>query len=518
MKVHRIETEFAGRKLVIETGRLAKQAAGSAWVQYGDTVVLAAVTVSPNVSTLPFFPLTVEYKEKAYAAGKFPGGFIKREGRPSDKEILSSRLIDRGIRPLFPEGFKNEVQVFVTVMSADQENDPDVLAAIAASTAMAISPLPWNGPLAAVRVGRIEGKWVLNPTFQQLEFSEIDLVVSGSENAIFMVEGGALEVGEQDVLDALKVAQKGIREIIALQKKIIADAKKPTMTWTRPAPDAAVVARVRDLAEKDFAKAINAKDKASRSQNVKGVKEKTLAAILAEFPDKVKDAANELDEIEYRTMRNQVLAKGERVDGRDTDTIRPISIDTGLLPRAHGSALFQRGETQSLTAVTLGTADDEQRVDSIDAPGETSKSFMLHYNFPPYSTGEVKMIRGTSRREIGHGHLAERALQPLLPAYESFPYTLRVVSEILESNGSSSMASVCAGSLALMDAGVPVKALCAGVAMGLVMEGDKVAILTDILGSEDALGDMDFKVAGTRKGVTSIQMDIKIEGLTFEIM
>jgi len=518
VKVHRIETEFAGRKLVIETGRLAKQAAGSAWVQYGDTVVLAAVTVSPNVSTLPFFPLTVEYKEKAYAAGKFPGGFIKREGRPSDKEILSSRLIDRGIRPLFPEGFKNEVQVFVTVMSADQENDPDVLAAIAASTAMAISPLPWNGPLAAVRVGRIEGKWVLNPTFQQLEFSEIDLVVSGSENAIFMVEGGALEVGEQVVLDALKVAQKGIREIIALQKKIIADAKKPTMTWTKPVPDAAVVSRVRDLAEKEFAKAINAKDKASRAQNVKSVKEKTLAAILAEFPDKVKDAANELDEIEYRTMRNQVLAKGERVDGRDTDTIRPISIETGLLPRAHGSALFQRGETQSLTAVTLGTADDEQRVDSIDAPGETSKSFMLHYNFPPYSTGEVKMIRGTSRREIGHGHLAERALQPLLPAYESFPYTLRVVSEILESNGSSSMASVCAGSLALMDAGVPVKALCAGVAMGLVMEGDKVAILTDILGSEDALGDMDFKVAGTEQGITSIQMDIKIEGLTLELM
>jgi len=518
VKVHRIETEFAGRKLVIETGRLAKQAAGSAWVQYGDTVVLAAVTVSPNVSTLPFFPLTVEYKEKSYAAGKFPGGFIKREGRPSDKEILSSRLIDRGIRPLFPEGFKNEVQVFVTVMSADQENDPDVLAALAASTAMAISPLPWNGPLAAVRVGRIEGKWVLNPTFQQLEFSTLDLVVSGSEHAIFMVEGGALEVSEQEVLDALKVAQKGIREIIGFQKKIIAEAKRPTMEWTKPVPDAAVVARVRELAEKEFAKAINAKDKASRAANVKAIKQKTLAAIAAESPDKVKDAANELDEIEYRTMRAQVLTKGERVDGRDTDTIRPISIATGLLPRAHGSALFQRGETQSLTAVTLGTADDEQRVDSIDTVGETSKSFMLHYNFPPYSTGEVKMIRGTSRREIGHGHLAERALQPLLPAYESFPYTLRVVSEILESNGSSSMASVCAGSLALMDAGVPVKAPCAGVAMGLVMEGEKVAILTDILGSEDALGDMDFKVAGTEQGITSIQMDIKIEGLTLELM
>jgi polyribonucleotide nucleotidyltransferase len=518
VSVHRIETEFAGRTLVIETGRLAKQAAGSAWVRFGDTVVLAAVTVSPNVSTLPFFPLTVEYREKSYAAGKFPGGFIKREGRPSDKEILASRLIDRGVRPLFPEGFKNEVQVFATVVSADQEHDADVLAAVAASAALAISPVPWNGPLAAVRVGRVEGQWILNPTFQQLEFATVDLVVSGSADAIFMVEGGALEISEAETLEALKVAQKGIRDLIAIQKKLIEKAKRPTMTWTKPEPDAAVVARVRELAEKDMAKAINAKDKASRAAGVKDVKEKALAAIAAEFPDKVKDAANELSEVEYRVMRAQVLAKGERVDGRDLDTIRPIEVEAGLLPRAHGSALFQRGETQSLAAVTLGTADDEQRVDSIDAPGETSKNFMLHYNFPPYSTGEVKMIRGTSRREIGHGALAERALQPLLPPYESFPYTIRIVSEILESNGSSSMASVCAGSLALMDAGVPVKAPCAGVAMGLVMEGNKVAVLTDILGSEDALGDMDFKVAGTEAGITSIQMDIKIEGLTLEIM
>jgi polyribonucleotide nucleotidyltransferase len=516
--VQRIDTEFAGRRLIIETGRLAKQAAGSAVVQFGDTMVLAAVTVSPNVSALPFFPLTVEYRERTYAAGKIPGGFLKREGRPSDKEILASRLIDRSIRPLFPEGFKNEVQVFVTVLSADQENDADILGAIGASVALAASPVPWNGPLAAVRVGRVDGNWILNPTFQHLEASSIDLVVSGSTDAIYMVEGGSLEISEAEMLEALKVAQKGIKDLIALERKVIDKAAKPKMEWVRPQPDAALVARVRELAENAMAKAINAKDKAGRAQAVKKVKEEALLQIAAEFPEKVKDAQAELDEIEYRVMRRQVLEKGERVDGRDLDTIRPISIEAGVLPRAHGSALFQRGETQALASATLGTADDEQRLDSIDVQGETTKSFMLHYNFPPYSTGEVKMIRGTSRREIGHGALAERALQPLLPHYENFPYTLRVVSEVLESNGSSSMATVCGGSLALMDAGVPMKAPCAGVAMGLIKEGDKVAVLTDILGSEDALGDMDFKVAGTTKGITSIQMDIKIEGLSVDIM
>jgi polyribonucleotide nucleotidyltransferase len=516
--VQRIETEFAGRRLLIETGRLAKQAAGSAVVQFGDTMVLAAVTVSPNISALPFFPLTVEYREKTYAAGKIPGGFLKREGRPSDKEILASRLIDRSIRPLFPEGFKNEVQVFVTVLSADQENDADILGAIAASVALSVSSVPWNGPLAAVRVGRVDGNWILNPTFQQLEFSSIDLVVSGSTDAIYMVEGGSLEISEAEMLEALKVAQRGIRDVIALERKVIDAVGPKKMDWVRPQPDAALVARVRELAESQMAKAINAKDKASRAQGVKKLKQEVLLQLAAEHPDKAKDIAGELDEIEYRTMRKQVLDKGERVDGRDLDTIRPISIEVGVLPRAHGSAIFQRGETQALASVTLGTADDEQRIDSIDVLGETTKSFMLHYNFPPYSTGEVKMIRGTSRREIGHGALAERALQPLLPHYENFPYTLRVVSEILESNGSSSMATVCSGSLALMDAGVPMQAPCAGVAMGLVMEGDKVAVLTDILGSEDALGDMDFKVAGTTRGITSIQMDIKIEGLTLDIM
>ena len=520
MTAQRIETQFAGRSLTLETGRLAKQAAGSALVRFGDTMVLAAVTVSPNISTLPFFPLTVEYREKTYAAGKIPGGFLKREGRPSDKEILASRLIDRSIRPLFPEGFKNEVQVFVTVLSADQENDADILGVVAASTALSLSSVPWNGPLAGVRVGRVEGNWILNPTFQQLEFSTIDLVVSGSAESIVMVEGGSLEVSEAEILEALKVAQKGIRDTIGLERQLMdkAGSKPKKMEWTKAEVDSELQGRAQNAAEAAMAQAINAADKATRSAGVKGVKDQALGTLLAEYPERGREISNHLEDIEYRVMRKQVLERSERVDGRDLDTIRPISVETGVLPRTHGSALFTRGQTQALVSVTLGTTDDEQRIDSIDVAGETTKSFMLHYNFPPYSTGEVKMIRGTSRREIGHGALAERALQPLLPQYEDFPYTMRVVSEVLESNGSSSMATVCGGSLALMDAGVPMKASCAGVAMGLIKEGDKVAILTDILGSEDHLGDMDFKVAGTERGITSIQMDIKIEGLDLRIM
>ncbi|MBA2627792.1 MAG: polyribonucleotide nucleotidyltransferase, partial [Gemmatimonadales bacterium] len=453
-----------------------------------------------------------------YAAGKIPGGFLKREGRPSDKEILASRLIDRSIRPLFPEGFKNEVQVFVTVLSADQENDADVLGVTAASAALSLSAVPWNGPLAAVRVGRVDGNWILNPTFQQLDHSMLDLTVSGSADSIIMVEGGALEISEAEVLEALKVAQRGIQELVGLESQLVGKAPATKLEWKKAEPDQALVARVRELGEAAVAKAINAKDKAGRSAAVRAIREQMVTQLATEYPEGGKAISNEFEEIEYRTMRKQVLDKGERVDGRDLDTIRPISIDTGVLPRVHGSALFTRGQTQALVSATLGTADDEQRVDSIDVAGETTKSFMLHYNFPPYSTGEVKMMRGTSRREIGHGALAERALHPLLPHYEEFPYTLRVVSEILESNGSSSMATVCGGSLALMDAGVPMKAPCAGVAMGLIKEGKKVAILTDILGSEDHLGDMDFKVAGTEQGITSIQMDIKIEGLDLKIM
>ena len=515
--MNRIETEFAGRKLIVETGRLAKQASGSCYMQFGDTVVIAAVTVSPKESTLPFFPLTVEYREKTYAAGKIPGGFLKREGRPSDKEILAARGIDRSIRPLFPEGFKNEIQVFVTVVSADQENDADILGVTAASIALTRSIAPWNGPIAGVRVGKVEGNWVLNPTFQQLEFSTIDLTVCGSAESIMMVEGGSLEVSEAEILDALKVAQKGIKDLLGATEKAI-KGKFEKMAWVKPEAPAALVKKVKAAAEKAIATAINGKEKATRYAQVKKLKSDVAKALAEDFPDDKATIGNLLEELEYVALRAQILDKGERVDGRDLDTVRPIEITPGFLPRTHGSSLFQRGETQALVVATLGTQDDEQRIDSIDVAGETTKSFMLHYNFPPYCTGEVKPMRGTSRREIGHGALAERALQPLLPAFDQFPYTLRIVSEIMESNGSSSMATVCGGSLALMDAGVPMKAACAGVAMGLVKEGKKVAILTDILGAEDHLGDMDFKVAGTKDGITSIQMDIKIEGLDLKIM
>ncbi len=480
----RVETNFAGRTLKIESGRLAKQAAGSCLVQFGETVVLAAVTVSDNVANLPYFPLTVEYREKAYAAGKIPGGFLKREGRPSDEEVTSARVIDRGVRPLFPEGFKNEVQVFVYVLSADQENDADVLGVVAASTALSLSKVPWNGPIAAVRVGRVEGAWILNPTFQQLEFSDVDLTVSGSRESIVMVEGGALELTEAEIIKGLEVAHKGIKELLEVADQVVEAVQQPKMEWTKAEPPKSTI--VEQLAE--------------------------------EFPDKPREIADVIEGIEYQTMRERVLTAGERVDGRDLDTVRPIACEVGWLPRAHGSALFTRGQTQALATVTLGTTDDEQRIDSIDVAQETTKSFMLHYNFPPFSTGEVKPVRGVSRREIGHGALAERALQAVLPPYEQFPYTIRIVSEILESNGSSSMASVCSGSLALMDAGVPIKSACAGVAMGLITEGGRTAILTDILGTEDHLGDMDFKVAGTRDGVTSIQMDIKVERLDWKVI
>ncbi len=516
--MHRIETQFAGRPLVIETGRLAKQAAGSVLVQYGETTVLAAVTVSPNITHLPFFPLTVEYKEKTYAAGKIPGGFLKREGRPSDDEILNCRIIDRSIRPLFPEGFRHEVQVFVTVLSTDQENESDVIGVLAASAALSISGIPWNGPIAAARVGKVENNWILNPTFQQLEFSTLDLIVAGLDDSIMMVEGGALEVSEAEILDGLKVAQVGIKEQVKLIADLVKKAGKPTMKWEGPTKNAELVKAVKAAAEKSMAKAMNAKDKAGRAAGIRGIRDEVKAKLLETFPEGAKEIGNELEEIEYTVMRAQILDKGERIDGRDGTTVRQITPEVGVVPRVHGSAVFTRGETQAFVAVTLGTADDEQRIDSIEVPGESKKSFMLHYNFPPYSTGEVRPLRGTSRREIGHGALAERAIHPLLPATADFPYTIRIVSEILESNGSSSMATVCGSSLALMEAGVPIKAACAGVAMGLIKEGDRVAILTDILGTEDHLGDMDFKVAGTEQGITSIQMDIKIQGLSHEIM
>jgi polyribonucleotide nucleotidyltransferase len=517
--MQRVETTFAGRKLVIETGRMAKQAAGSATVQFGDTMVLAAVTVSDAQSPLPFFPLTVEYREKSYAAGKIPGGFIKREGRPSDSEILSARIIDRSIRPLFPEGFKNEVQVFAYVISGDQENDADIPALLATSFALTSSRIPWAGPIAGTRIGRVQGNWVLNPTFQQLGYSDMELVVAGSRDSIVMVEGGALEVGEDDVVNALKVAQAGIGELVGMQEQLL--KKLPAaqkMAWEKARLPEGLQARVKQLAEGRIAEALNQKDKHTRVDAVERAKKEIAEQLLVDFPDAAKELHTLLGDVEYHSLRGQVLSTGHRVDGRRASEIRPITIEVGVLPRSHGSALFTRGQTQALASVTLGTANDVQRLDTIDEAGEATKSFMLHYNFPPFSTGEVRPVRGTSRREIGHGNLAERALQGVLPAFEEFPYTIRVVSEILESNGSSSMASVCGGSLALFDAGVPIQSAVAGVAMGLIKEGEKYSILTDILGTEDHLGDMDFKVAGTEQGITSIQMDIKIEGLDLRIM
>jgi len=497
---------------------MAKQAAGSALVQFGETMVLAAVTVSDNMSPLPFFPLTVEYKEKTYAAGKIPGGFIKREGRPHDHEILACRIIDRSIRPLFPEGFKNEVQVFVYVISADQENDADVLALLATSFALNASRIPFLGPIGGVRVGRVQGHWVLNPTFQQLAFSDMELIVAGSKDSIVMVEGGALEVSEADVLESLKISHDGIRELIDMQNELLAKSQQPKMEWKKAEPAEAVIERTKAISTGPIQVALNQADKQTRVQAIEKAKREAAAALALEFPENAKDISAVLGDVEYNELRAQVLNSGLRVDGRKPDEVRAISIDTTVLPRAHGSALFTRGQTQALVAATLGTAKDAQRLDSIDEPGETTRSFMLHYNFPPFSTGEVRPMRGTSRREIGHGNLAERALQGVLPDFADFPYTIRIVSEVLESNGSSSMATVCGGSLSLFDAGVPMKAAVAGVAMGLIKEGQKYAILTDILGTEDHLGDMDFKVAGTKDGITSIQMDIKIEGLDLKIM
>ncbi|UCF20556.1 MAG: polyribonucleotide nucleotidyltransferase [Gemmatimonadota bacterium] len=517
-----IERKFAGRTLILESGRMARQADGSVLVQFGETAILATVVADKRPTKLPFFPLTVEYREKSYAAGKIPGGFFKREGRPSEKEILSARQIDRSIRPLFPQGFQNETQVVIYILSADQENDADVLGLIGASAALNISSVPFPYPIAAVRVGRLDGEWVLNPTFQQLEFSDVDIVVSGSQDSIVMVEGGALEISEDEFIDALEFAHAGIRELVAIQRELVGPLAKPKMEWAPAAIHEELASRVNQLAAMRVDEALNLPNKEERNAALSALREDITTEVAEPFQEEIEDYADQvdrvIDDIEYETLRRQILDKGERVDGRAAGDIRQIGCEVGLLPRTHGSALFTRGSTQALAIVTLGTSRDEQRIDTIDVSQETSKSFMLHYNFPPFSVGEVRPFRGPSRREIGHGALAERALQPLLPPYEEFPYTIRIVSDILESNGSSSMATVCGGSLALMQAGVPVRAGCAGVAMGLIKEGDRVVILTDIMGIEDHLGDMDFKVAGTRKGITSVQMDIKIEGLSTELM
>ena len=515
----KLERQFAGRPLILESGRMARLADGSCTVQFGDTVVLCTAVAQDKPTHLPFFPLTVEYKERTYAAGKIPGGFIKREGRPSDKEILCCRLIDRPLRPLFPDGFANETQIIVYVISADQENDADVLALTGASLALNMSRIPFAEPVAAVRIGRIQGQWVLNPTFQQLEYSDLDVIVAGTEDAIQMVEGGALEVPEEEIAEGLLVAHGAIKELIGLQKELLAQLDTPgKMEWTPKAVDAGLRERVEKMIGKRVGEAIVIADKHERMDALKAIRTEIAEALAEEFPESDRDVGDVVRDAEKREMREMILSKGKRSDGRGTDEVRPISVEVGVLPRAHGSALFTRGQTQALGVTTLGTQGDEQAFDTVDFATQQKKSFMLHYNFPPFSTGEAKPMRGTSRREIGHGALAERALEAMLPPFDEFPYTIRIVSDVLESNGSSSMASVCAGSLSLMDAGVPMRASVAGVAMGLIKEGDRVAVLTDILGSEDALGDMDFKVAGTREGVTSIQMDIKIEGLSLELM
>ena len=516
---HRIETEFHGRPLILETGRMARQADGAVYVQYGETALLVTATADRKPTHLPFFPLTVEYREKTYAAGKFPGGFIKRETRPGDKETVSARQIDRPLRPLFPADYRNDTQVVCFVISADQENDADVIGLLGASTALLLSPIPWDGPIAAVRVARMEDRWLVNPTFDDLEMCDFEIVVAGSEDSIVMVEGACLEATEEEFLEAMRVGQEAIVELIGLQRELVAMAGAPeTFEYEPVGPDPEVVAKVTMDAAGRVGDALKIADKDERGHALSALRGDITGRLEEEHPGCGKDVGAALRKLEKEIMRRRILDDGERIDGRGVNDIRDITCEVGLLPRTHGSALFTRGQTQALAVATLGTVRDEQRIDSVDIREQTSKSFMLHYNFPGFATGEVRMFRGTSRRETGHGLLAERALQALLPAYEDFPYTIRVVSDVLESNGSSSMASVCGGSMSLMDAGVPMRAPCAGIAMGLIKEGDQVEILTDILGVEDALGDMDFKIAGTERGITAVQMDIKADGLSVDTM
>jgi polyribonucleotide nucleotidyltransferase len=515
--VKKVELEFHGRPLSIEVGRLAKQADGAALVSYGETVVLVTAVAAKDLKLdTDFFPLTVDYQEKTFAAGKIPGGFFKREGRPSEKEILTCRLIDRSIRPLFSEGLRCETQVIATVLSADRENDPDVVAMLGTSVALHISDIPFNGPLAGVRIGRAHGQWLINPTQQQLDESDMDIFLSGSKDAIVMVEGGAQVVPESEILEALFAGHDAIQPLLQLQEDLRRALGKPKREVPLAKVDQNVVRRIHELAHAKLQQALDIPEKLERYKRLAEVKSDVVPQALAEFPDKQKDIKGAFEELKRNMFRGLVIHQERRIDGRGLKDIRPITCEVEVLPRTHGSALFTRGETQALVVTTLGTSSDEQRVDAL--VGEHFKKFMLHYNFPPFSVGEVKFLRGPGRREIGHGNLAERALVPVLPQEESFPYTVRIVSEILESNGSTSMASVCGGSLSLMDAGVPVSAPVAGIAMGLIKEGEHVRVLSDILGDEDHLGDMDFKVAGTADGVTSLQMDIKISGVNREIM
>jgi polyribonucleotide nucleotidyltransferase len=516
--IHRVEIDWGGRKLTLETGRMARQADAAVYAQYGETSVLATVVAAKSPKPgIDFFPLTVNYQEKTYAAGKIPGGYFKREGRPSEKETLTSRLIDRPIRPLFIEGFKNETQVIVTVLSHDMENDPDILALVAASAALTLSGLPFLGPIGAARVGVIGGEFVLNPMIDEMAESTLDLVVAGTQDAVMMVESEAKELPEKQMLEAVMFGhshfQPVIKAIIKLAEKAAKDA------WDIKLPDTKKYsAQVKKIAEKDLRAAFSTKEKQKRYELIDAAHDKVREGI--ELPEG--DASEKVlledtfKDLKSEIVRGDIVKTGKRIDGRDLTTVRPIVSDVHVLPRTHGSALFTRGETQALVVATLGTGEDEQFIDALE--GTRKERFLLHYNFPPYSVGETGRMGSPGRREIGHGKLAWRAIRPMMPSQEEFPYTIRVVSEITESNGSSSMATVCGTSLALMDAGVPIKNPVAGIAMGLIKEGDDFAVLSDILGDEDHLGDMDFKVAGTENGVTSLQMDIKITGITEEIM
>ena len=515
--------QYGQHQVTLETGEIARQASGAVMVSVEDTVVLATVVAKKDVKPgQDFFPLTVDYMEKSYAAGRIPGGFFKREGRPSEKETLTSRLIDRPIRPLFPEGYLNEVQVIIHVLSVNPEIDPDIASMIGASAALCVAGIPFNGPIGAARVGYIDGQYVLNPTASQLERSEMDLVVAGTEQAVLMVESEANQLTEEVMLGAVVYGHEQMKAVIDAIHELVRDGGKPEVEWTPPAKNETLIARVTELAEAKLREAYQTKDKQARTAKLNTVSAEVNAALAAEAaaagtgaPDSA-EVGGILFDLEAKIVRSQILDGEPRIDGRDTRTVRPISIRNGVLPRTHGSALFTRGETQALVVATLGTARDEQKIDAL--MGEYSDRFMLHYNMPPFATGETGRVGSPKRREIGHGRLAKRALQAALPAPEEFSYSVRLVSEITESNGSSSMASVCGGCLALMDAGVPMKAHVAGIAMGLIKEGSKFAVLTDILGDEDHLGDMDFKVAGTANGITALQMDIKIQGITKEIM
>lgn len=522
MNSHKLECQFLGKTVTIEVGRVARQANGSALVRCGDTVVLVTAVVSKEAREgIDFFPLTVDYQEKFYAAGRIPGGFFKREARPSSKATLTARLIDRPVRPLFPDGFRNDVHIVATTLSVDGENEPDIWALVGASCALQVSDIPFSGPVAAVRIGRVDGEFVYNPSPELQRKSDIELLVAGTQDAITMVEGGALEVPDEEILEALIQAHQAMQPLIEFQKGLARQFGLPKMEFTQVVPNETLRQKIRELALSKFKTVVHLSEKKERSARLSELKGELLEAVTADVSEdekeKVKKEASQLFEVEKEHYaRSYTLHEQKRIDQRRYDEIRSIRAEAGLLPRVHGSALFTRGETQALVVITLGTGEDEQRIDSIE--GESTQAFMLHYNFPPFSVGEVGFLRGPGRREIGHGALAERALKSILPTPEQFPYTIRVVSEILESNGSSSMASVCGGTLALMDAGIPIKAPVAGIAMGLIKEGDQVAILSDILGDEDGFGDMDFKVAGTSQGVTALQMDIKMIGVTREIL